>query len=68
MSTEPNGEGLDGLRAAGSQRDGVSGQQEVCPSRPRCQELHVSSSARREEGGKQSCDLWKQILVSRQAG
>lgn len=42
MSTEPNGEGLDGLRAAGSQRDGVSGQQEVCPSRPRCQELHVS--------------------------
>lgn len=42
--TEPNGEGLDGLRAAGSQRDGISGQQEVCPSRPRCQELHVSSS------------------------
>lgn len=54
MSTEPNGEGLDGLRAAGSQGDGVSGQQEVCPSRPRCQELHVSSSARREGAGKQS--------------
>lgn len=40
---EPNGEGSDGLRAAGGQRDGVSGQQEVCPSGPGCQELHVSS-------------------------
>lgn len=42
MFTEPNGEGPDGLRAAGSQRDGVPGQQEVCPSRPCSQELHVS--------------------------
>lgn len=41
--TEPNGEGPDGLRAAGGTRDGVSGQQEVCPSGPRCKELHVSS-------------------------
>lgn len=41
--TEPNSEGPDGLRAAGGQRDGVSGQQEVCSPRPGCQELHVSS-------------------------
>ncbi len=41
--TEPNSKGSDGVRAAGGQRDGVSGQQEVCPSRPSCQELHVSS-------------------------
>lgn len=43
FSTEPNSEGPDGLRAAGGQRDGVSRQQEVCSSRPSCQELHVSS-------------------------
>lgn len=40
---EPDCEGPDGLRTAGGQRDGVSGQQEVCPSGPSCQELHVSS-------------------------
>lgn len=39
---EPDSEGPDGLRAAGGQRDGVPGQQEVRPSRPRRQELHVS--------------------------
>lgn len=41
--TEPDGEGPDGLWAAGGPRDGVSGQQEVCPPGPRCKELHVSS-------------------------
>lgn len=43
--TEPNGERPHGFRAAGGQRDGVSGQQEVCPPRPRRQELHVSSDS-----------------------